>query len=654
MAGEATIGALRVVLGADTAKFQENLQSALGDLQKFGADVLKIATGINVAKIAEQAVEALKTQFEAAIAAGDALAKASEKFGIPVETLSALSAAASLSDISLEQLGQSLSRLSRNMIAAQAPTSAQTSAFKALGVSVKDSSGQFKSADQILLQVADSFSKFQDGTTKTALAVAIFGKAGADLIPMLNKGSDGIRELQARMEDLGLVIDTRTAKAAERLTDDWQFLTTAKTNLILKIAGSSGLIDALDKLVVSLTNAAKYGGDLSNILYDGARSLTNFSVYLGAAKSALDDFADGLNAINEATALVAKGDFAGAFEVMNAALERSKTNMAAIAETIGSTVPTVSEGILGASRAVDDLNKNLAKAPDFNPDRDKKLEAFRKDIEKINAQAQEASGIFAGRLAPGFLAAAAGMEILKGQVKIGADGLVTLGLLAEQLNQAMLRLQGAKIVADNLPVWDQFAIKLKNADDAMRAYGATDEQVLAEHVRLSGEAAAATSSFFGFLAQGSAAAASQNKGFASLAKGLAIAQATINTYEAATKAFNLFGGWPLGAAAAAATVAAGLGLVAKISAQQFAAGGSFTVPGGVSGVDNTLVPLALASGERVDITPAGKAASGGGRVPTIEIGMSMSDFLQGNNMRDLVANLNAAHRDGYRLKLVER
>jgi hypothetical protein len=43
-------------------------------------------------------------------------------------------------------------------------------------------------------------------------------------------------------------------------------------------------------------------------------------------------------------------------------------------------------------------------------------------------------------------------------------------------------------------------------------------------------------------------------------------------------------------------VVAGLGMVAKISAQQFATGGSFKVPGGISGVDSHLVPLALSPG----------------------------------------------------------
>jgi hypothetical protein len=112
--------------------------------------------------------------------------------------------------------------------------------------------------------------------------------------------------------------------------------------------------------------------------------------------------------------------------------------------------------------------------------------------------------------------------------------------------------------------------------------------------------------------------------------------------------------WPFNLAAAAITVAAGLGYVAKIAATSFATGGSFMVPGGISGTDNQLVPLALSSGERVDITPAGQVRDGGGRAMRVELsGIGPRDLFTGSMLRELVNGLNQAHRDGYRLKFAE-
>tara|TARA_R100001443_G_C3359418_1_gene178729 strand:+ start:573 stop:2525 length:1953 start_codon:yes stop_codon:yes gene_type:complete len=56
-------------------------------------------------------------------------------------------------------------------------------------------------------------------------------------------------------------------------------------------------------------------------------------------------------------------------------------------------------------------------------------------------------------------------------------------------------------------------------------------------------------------------------------KAVRIAEATIDTYRAATAAFAKFGGFPLGALAAAASVAKGLALVAQIKSTNFRQGG---------------------------------------------------------------------------------
>lgn len=62
-----------------------------------------------------------------------------------------------------------------------------------------------------------------------------------------------------------------------------------------------------------------------------------------------------------------------------------------------------------------------------------------------------------------------------------------------------------------------------------------------------------------------------------IAKGANIAQAIMNTYQGATKAFAQYG-WPVGAGAAAAVIASGMAQVATIKAQKMAEGGIVTGP----------------------------------------------------------------------------
>jgi lambda family phage tail tape measure protein len=59
--------------------------------------------------------------------------------------------------------------------------------LRRIGVTATDANGA-------LMQLADLFADLPDGMTKTALAVKLFGKAGMDMIPLLNQGSEGLRE----------------------------------------------------------------------------------------------------------------------------------------------------------------------------------------------------------------------------------------------------------------------------------------------------------------------------------------------------------------------------------------------------------------------------------------------------------------------------
>lgn len=94
----------------------------------------------------------------------------------------------------------------------------------------------------------------------------------------------------------------------------------------------------------------------------------------------------------------------------------------------------------------------------------------------------------------------------------------------------------------------------------------------------------ASANLFGQLAQLSN---SENSKMARIGKAAAIAQATINTYQAATEAYKSLAGIPyvgpaLGAAAAAAAIAAGMANVAQIRSQNVGgyAEGGYTGPGG--------------------------------------------------------------------------
>ena len=82
-----------------------------------------------------------------------------------------------------------------------------------LGVRTKDAQGKQLGFSDILGQIADRFKAMPDGIEKTAFATQLFGRSGRQLLLLLNKGSEGLKELGIRAEDLGFVLGDSQVKA---------------------------------------------------------------------------------------------------------------------------------------------------------------------------------------------------------------------------------------------------------------------------------------------------------------------------------------------------------------------------------------------------------------------------------------------------------
>lgn len=233
--------------------------SAGAALQRLTGQFASLANPIGAAATAMSAgALALGASVKSAIDTGDSFNKLSQKTGIAVESLSALAYAGELSDVSLESLATGIKKLSVNMNEAAGTANGKAAeAFKALGVTVKGNDGVLRASDAVLGDIADRFAGMKDGAGKTALAVALFGKAGADLIPFLNQGSKGIADLTVEAEKLGLIMAGKTAKASEEFNDNIKKLTLSTAALGRSI--TADLIGPLAEYTKLMVEARKQG-----------------------------------------------------------------------------------------------------------------------------------------------------------------------------------------------------------------------------------------------------------------------------------------------------------------------------------------------------------------------------------------------------------
>jgi lambda family phage tail tape measure protein len=201
----ANIARLGVVLGLNTTEFQTGMKAAIQSIEKLERALPRIGLAATVA------ATGLAVFIKKSIDELDRLDEVSQMLGITVESLSSLGKAAKIEGMNIEDLSSSIVKLTRSISEAQTGSESAAHAFKSMGLDPST----FKNSEDALLQISDAFAGYQDGINKTALAVELFGKSGAQMIPFLNQGSDAIKAIRGELDSFGNASTEAALQAAE-------------------------------------------------------------------------------------------------------------------------------------------------------------------------------------------------------------------------------------------------------------------------------------------------------------------------------------------------------------------------------------------------------------------------------------------------------
>src|SRR6266436_5795029 len=212
------------------SKIGSSLQGAFASLGQFGSVVGEfsrsigeafdgIGKGSNGIAVAVTALGALGAASIAAAAGFIELGKGgaelvehlnliSQKTGISVRDLQIFEAAGKTVGVSLDDMVIGLRRFDQ-AISGFGKGAAAQGILRELGVTAKDNK-------EALLQTADAFSKMKDPVRRANDAVALFGRSGLNMIPVLVKGRDGILEWEKAVDTLGPVIGKDAVDANEK------------------------------------------------------------------------------------------------------------------------------------------------------------------------------------------------------------------------------------------------------------------------------------------------------------------------------------------------------------------------------------------------------------------------------------------------------
>jgi hypothetical protein len=279
MATGSLIGSLRVALGLDTASFVSGARKAEGTLAGLGSSIKGFAAGA----LGALSMGGLAAVVQSSVNRMDDLGKAAQKIGIPVEQLSSLEYAAKLADLSVEGLQTSIKKLSTGVAElAGGGKSDAGEALRAMGVAALDANGKIRPTSDILADVADKFSSYRDGAEKSALAVALFGRSGLDMIPMLNGGSAALRQATEEAKLFGIVVSKEAAASAEEFNDNLTRIWEVGKGFVQMIA--TAVVPALNNLAVEFLNTSDKAGAFTEVGKQVKDFLTNLS--MGAVQTA--------------------------------------------------------------------------------------------------------------------------------------------------------------------------------------------------------------------------------------------------------------------------------------------------------------------------------------------------------------------------------
>lgn len=189
---------------ASATKNIRSLSDVIASIPGFGGLAASIAAFASGA--------AIKTLVADTVSLAASIDDLSEKTGASVETLSGLSRLARISGTDFSVIEQGLIRLDKALAGSDDESKGAAHALSEIGLSIKKLREQDPA--QSLKEIADALSGYRDGAGKTALAMDVFGKSGAGLLPIL-------KDLAEEERNVGKLTADQAA-AAEELEKSWR------------------------------------------------------------------------------------------------------------------------------------------------------------------------------------------------------------------------------------------------------------------------------------------------------------------------------------------------------------------------------------------------------------------------------------------------
>jgi hypothetical protein len=238
-------GGAFVRIFADDSPLRRTLKQAADRLKAFAKPLIGASKLIGGALLASGAAAAAATRSFANY--GDEVGDAAARTGLTTEALSELGYAAKLSGSDLGTLEKGFRTFTKALV-----SGGNVQALKQLGLDPETLKQQ--SPDRQLEAIFAAFQKITNPTQRAALAMQVFGKAGADMIPLLSASGEEMAAMRQEAKKFGVSLSAEQVAAAANFND-------AIDKMGMALQGVANLIGgALAPILTYLTDAVLIAG----------------------------------------------------------------------------------------------------------------------------------------------------------------------------------------------------------------------------------------------------------------------------------------------------------------------------------------------------------------------------------------------------------
>ncbi len=165
------------------------------------------------------AVQGVTSFFSSTVEGMGNVARVSGYLGISTNALEELRYAAQKSGVSVDTLDDSLKELQIRAVDAKSGSGEAAEAFQYLGMSSTDASGRMREPLELLSEVADRLKTIPTQSERIWVLDSMLGDQGAEMLKMLEGGSQGLEEMRLEAKALGVSLDKDAALSAKDFSE---------------------------------------------------------------------------------------------------------------------------------------------------------------------------------------------------------------------------------------------------------------------------------------------------------------------------------------------------------------------------------------------------------------------------------------------------